>query len=1065
MFNLKSMIKNRNSISNRRSYSQLLLVFVLFFQVTVFGQGKQITGTITDQTGETLPGVNVLVKGTTIGTVTNFDGLYSLSINADATELVYSFVGYLDQTIAIGNQSRIDVVLQEDVLQLNEVIAIGYGVQKKKLTTGSSVNFNGDDIQKLNTSNPVEALKGISAGVNITQSNGQPGTDARVYIRGVGTIDNAGPLYIVDGISTDNITHLAASDIESIDVLKDAASAAIYGSRAANGVILVTTKTGKKGKRPTVSYDFYNGWHSAVNLPNMLNASQYIDVMNEASDNDFIARGIDPRETRWESKFPYYQEVLDGTWNGTDWIGEIIDEDAGVQSHSVNVTGGSEMSTYSLGFSHLKESGIIGKGTNNTYKRINLRLNSDHVIFNNGNFDILKIGETLNYTNNSNPTVRTGSIYWNDFHNALVTTPLLPMDAISEDDKAYPYHYAVSWNSLESNPIANMLYNTKNSTNTNNKIMGKFYAELQPIRNLKYRSSFGINAWFGNSRSYTVPFDLSSTALSTVDNVSQSMHQGYTWTFTNTLSYNYATGDHSFTGLLGTESIKNSQSLNMSTSNEGNIFGDWEHAYISNTKDLTTNTSITGRDDYGWGMLSFFGRLSYNYKETYLFTAVMRADASSNFTDRNKWGYFPSLSAGWVATNETFMENVPLVNFLKVRGSWGQNGNQDIRPFQFLSTLSFDNARYFFGTDKTSYNSGAYPAIIPNLDVKWETSEQLDLGFDVHFFDSKLQLNFDWYNKTTKDWLVVAPALLSYGTDPAYINGGSIVNKGIELVARWQDNIGDLNYSVSVSYAHNKNEIIDIKNEEKIIDGENSSNVLSQGMEELYRAEVGYPIGYFYGLKTDGIIQNEAEATAYVGPEGEPYFNDTRPGDVRFVDQNEDGLIYELDNVMLGDPNPDHILGFQFSFDYKGAYLQLTSNGQFGQQVAMAYHQATGPTSNYTTDILEKRWHGEGTSNIWPILSAKPHRNTQEVSDLYIHDADFLRISNLTIGYDFKNIFPKIPLGEARVYVSAKNLYTFTKYSGMDPEVGYGPDSWASGVDIGLYPSARTYLLGVSLTF
>jgi len=719
-----------------------------------------------------------------------------------------------------------------------------------------------------------------------------------------------------------------------------------------------------------------------------------------------------------------------------------------------------------MGFSYLKETGIIGKGTNNDYKRINFRLNSDNVIYNNGKFDVLKIGETLNFTNNSNPTVRTGNIYWNDMHNALVTTPLLPMNAENETDKAYPYHYAVTWNSSESNPIANMIYNTKNSTNTGNKIMGKVYVELQPLKKLIYRSSLGVDAWFGNSRSYTVPFELSSTALATVDKVTQSMNQGYTWTFTNTLSYDFTSGEHNITGLIGSEAIKNAQSLSMSTSNEGNIFEDWEHAYIDNATTLTSNTTISGKDDYGWGMMSYFGRLSYDYKETYLFTAVMRADASSNFTDRNRWGYFPSFSAGWVASNENFVKNIPAINFLKIRGSWGQNGNQDIEPFQFLSTLSFENSRYSFGSDKTAYQLGAYPAILPNPDIKWETSEQLDLGFDVHFLDSRLQLNFDWYNKTTKDWLVVAPALASYGTDPAFINGGTIVNKGLEVVARWQDKVGNLNYSIAVSYANNNNEVTEIKNEEKIIHGENANSVLSQGMAELYRAEVGYPIGYFWGYETDGIIQNEAEVAAYVGgPDNTPYFKDAKPGDVRFVDKNNDGEISDLDKVMLGDPNPDHILGLQLNFDYKGAYLQLTSNGQFGQQVAMAYHQATGPTSNYSTDIYEQRWHGEGTSNVWPLLSLKSHRNLQYVSDLYIYNADFFRISNVTIGYDLKKLFTKMPLTEARVYVSGKNLHTFTKYPGMDPEVGYGPDKWASGIDVGLYPSARTYLVGVSLTF
>lgn len=1057
-----------NSKPNRLSFrlrSGIIALLVCILSVPVWAQTNTVTGTVYDSQGETLVGVNIIIKGTTVGTATDMDGKYSIVIENDDAVLTANYIGFRTQEIAVSGKSSIDFTMESDLLEIDEVIAIGYGVQKKKLTTGSSVNFDGEDIQKLNTTNPVEALKGVSAGVNITQSNGQPGADARVYIRGVGTIGNAAPLYIVDGVSTGSITHLAPSDIESIDVLKDAASAAIYGSRAANGVILVTTKSGKKGKRPSVSYDFYYGKHSAVNMPDMLNASQYIEIMDEANANDWIARGKDPRAITWDTQFPLYQEVLDGTWNGTDWLGAIIDDKASVQSHAVNVTGGSEMSTYSMGFSYLKETGIIGKGTNNDYERINFRLNSDHVLWNNGQFDVIKIGEKLNFTNNSNPTVRTGNIYWSDMNSALGMHPLLPMDAIDEDDPSAPYHFAVKWNSNAGNPYASMLYSTKNSTNSNNKIMGNFYAEIQPIAGLKYRSSFGVDAWFGNSRSYSEPFELSGASLATIDNVSQSMSQGYTWTFTNTLSYNYRAGDHNVTALLGTEALKNAMSLSMSTSNEGNIFGDWEHAYIDNASVVGTNTVISGGDTYGWGMLSFFGRLSYDFKEKYLFTAVMRADASSNFTDRNKWGYFPSFSGGWVASNETFMEDLDFINFLKVRGSWGQNGNQDILPFQFLSTLSFEDAWYFYGTDKTNYTLGAYPAILPNLDVKWETSEQLDLGLDVHFIDSKLQINFDWYRKTTRDWLLVAPALASYGTDPAYINGGNVVNQGIELVARWQDNIGDFNYNVAVSYANNNNEVTQIDNFEKIIEGANSRNVLSQGMDELYRAEVGYPIGYFRGYETDGILQNENEVTAYVGPTGEPIFDDAKPGDVRFVDQNADGLIDDLDKVMLGDPNPDHIIGFQLSMDYKGAYMQLTANGQMGQQVAKSYHPATGPRANYETSIFDERWYGEGTSEMWPILSLKPHRNTQYVSDLYIQDADFLRISNLTVGYDFKNIASNMPFGEARVYVSAKNLFTFTNYDGMDPEVGYGPDSWASGVDIGLYPSAKTYLVGLSLTF
>ena len=929
------MIKNRNSLMNQLSFfrPKLLLILFLVFQYSVFGQGKQISGIITDETGETLPGVNVTVKGTTIGTISSIDGAYSIVVENENAELVFSFVGFLDQTISTKGNSTIDVTLKEDVFQLNEVVAIGYGVQKKKLNTGSSVNFGGDEIQKLNTTSAIDALKGVSAGVNITQGNGQPGTDAKVYIRGIGTTGNSAPLYIVDGVATGNITHLAPSDIESIDILKDAASAAIYGSRAANGVILVTTKTGKKSKRPTITYDFYHGWHSAVNLPEMLNAQQYIEIMDEANENDAIASGKTLRPIKWASLLENYAEIESGEWTGTNWLDEIIDDEANVESHSVNITGGSDMSTYSMGFSHLTETGIIGKGTNNTYKRINMRLNSDHSLIKSGNTDILRFGESLTFTNTSNPNVRTGNIYWNDLHNALVASPVLPMYATNDDDPAYPYHFGTDWFSGEANPIANMIINGNNNENTNNSIIGRVYAELQPIKNLVFRSSYGINAWFGNSRSYTTPYELSSNQLSTVDNVRQSMSQGYTWTFTNTLAYNYAIGNHSISALVGTEAIKNSQSLELKVENEGNVFGDWEHAYIDNASTITTNTTISGKDTYGWGMLSYFGRLSYDLNEKYLLTAVIRADGSSKFTEGNKWGYFPSFSAGWVASNEEFMNNISSVNFLKIRGSWGQNGNQDIADFQFLSTLSYTDAFYYFGTDKTVQTLGSYPARVPNGNIKWETSEQIDLGFDIHFIDSKLQLNFDWYQKNTRDWLVLAPALASFGTNPAYINGGSVRNQGIEMVTTWQDHRGDFQYNANLSLSYNQNEVIDIQNDEKIIHGAN--NVLSQGIDEIFRAEVGFPIGYFRGYETNGILQNEAEVSAYVNPEtGLPYFSDSKPGDVRFVDQNGDGLIDNEDKIMIGNPNPDFILGFQIGADYKGAYIQLTNNGMFGPQIA-----------------------------------------------------------------------------------------------------------------------------------
>ncbi|HEX3010288.1 MAG TPA: SusC/RagA family TonB-linked outer membrane protein, partial [Bacteroidales bacterium] len=563
------------------------------------------------------------------------------------------------------------------------------------------------------------------------------------------------------------------------------------------------------------------------------------------------------------------------------------------------------------------------------------------------------------------------------------------------------------------------------------------------------------------------------------DQVQQNMSSGNTTTWDNTLTYSFKLQDkHNFVAMLGNSIEKNNSNLQLNATNWQSLYGDYEHAYISNTPGVSDRTTITGKDEYGWGMLSYFGRLSYDFKETYLLSVMMRADGSSKFTEDNRWGIFPSVSAGWIVSNEAFMSSLTnTVNFFKLRGSWGQVGNQNISDFLYSSTMSYQNewdyydAYYSFGS-KTVKQLGSYPSRIPNPDVTWETSEQLNFGFDAYFLTSKLQASFDWYKKDTKDWLVKADVPTQNGVSSMTINGGQVTNKGVELSLSWNDKVGDFKYGATVSMSHNKNEVTKIANSEGIIHG--PSNVLSQGTGELFRAQVNYPIGYFWGYKTDGIIQDEAEAAAWVKPAGaegagERYYEDQQPGDLRWVDVNKDGLINDKDKVKIGDPNPDYILGIQLNFEYKGLFMNATANGAFGQQIAKSYRSfADSYKNNYTTDILD-RWHGKGTSNKIPRLNSAPHRNTQNLSDLYIQDGDYLRISNVTVGYDLKKLFKVIPFSETRLYVTAKNLYTFTKYDGMDPEIGYGDSGsqygWASGVDLGLYPSARTILVGLSLRF
>jgi TonB-linked SusC/RagA family outer membrane protein len=1046
-----------------------------------------VTGKVTAATtGEALPGVSIQLKGTVTGTITNIDGIYTLDVKAGDV-LVFSYVGYLNEEITVSSETTIDVALVEDIIGLDELVVVGYGVQKKKLNTGASLNVKGEEIIARNTTTAMDALQGISPGVSITRNNGLPGSGSRVYIRGMGTIGNAEPLYIVDGIAVEDIDYLSPSDVESIDVLKDGATAAIYGSRAANGVILVTTKKGKSGKMQ-VTYDGWLGWSNPYKLPDLLNAQQYAEIMDSANANS----GRAPHN--FAALVPDWDRIQSGDWEGTDWLEEFRNPNAFSQSHAFGFTGGSERSSYSMGISYLTEEGIFGSDdVNSTFKRLNLRLNSEHILWKAKGRDILVFGENLTFTNRKNPTIRTGNIYWSDVHNMLVCSPFLPLygDSASVQATPFPYHQSIRWDASQANPIANMELQSKWNWNNNNTIVANAYLDLQPIKNLHLRSSIGLNNWYGSSRQWQPAFNLSAVYNLDMDAVRQQMYSGYSWTFTNTVSYNFSLQNtHNFVVLIGTESVRTESDLSIQGYNRNSIFQDPEYAYLDNAQTIVpTWTEINGRDDYGWAMISYFGRLSYDYKEKYLLTGVIRRDGSSNFAKGNRFGIFPSVSAGWVITAEPFMEPVSeFLNYLKLRASWGQNGNENIDPFQYLASISYGSNEelhwgstgwteyYFFGYDKAASPSiGAYPPILPNPDVSWETSEQLNLGLDMYFLNNKLQFTFDLYKKDTRDWLVVAPALRTNGTGAPYINGGDVTNKGIELILGWNDHAGDFSYNLTGTFAYNKNEVVNINNDEKIIHGE--PNVLSQGTGEMYRAEVGFPIGYFWGYKTDGIFQTQDEVDAWNSlgsavadpdsPGDSLYFADLQPGDMKFVDTDGNGIIDDDDKVMIGDPNPDFIFGIQFNAEYKGIFVSLIGTGAAGHQIAKSYRSfGDSYRNNFTTEIFE-RWTGPGTSNTIPRVLATPHRNTSYVSDMYIQDADYFRISNLTIGYDLSRGIKIIPFEETRLYFSARNLVTFTKYDGMDPEVGYGPedDPWASGIDLGLYPVARTFLVGLSIKF
>lgn len=1036
----------------------ILTVLFITSVVLMYAQGRLITGSVVDDANLPLPGVSVIVKGTTIGTVTDIDGLFSLNLS-DVNEndvLVFSSIGFIQQEHRIGNNSSFAIVLLEDRKLLDEVVVVGYGTMKKAVVTGATVHVSGDNVVQQNRTNIMAALQGQMPGVNISQNSGMPGEGYSVVIRGMGTINSYSPLYVIDGVPGGNPSTINPSDIESIDVLKDAASAAIYGARAANGVILITTRQGNEGKT-VISYDGYYGIQNVTKRPQLADAKQYMELIDESRVNS----GLAPHN--WEQRIPVqYPLIMNGSWKGTNWFNEMVNDNAPVVNHALNASGGNSMSTYTIGGTYSKHEGVLGNPVPIKDERYTVRVNSSHLAFRKGDLEVLKIGENLSFSYNETQGIGIGDQYSNDVRNVLTVTPLLPMynsngDLYLEADKVADNwtHYGPA-----GNPIATMLYTRGNNIEQRFNLRFNTFIDLQPIKDLKFRSLFGYNFSAGTDRSYQPTINVASD-IRLVDNVEQSANSQQGWTWENTLSYSTVfEDDHNMDFLIGTSMEKSGIGQSMSANNRTSTFpGLWDYAWLSNTAATTVNTIVSGAPYERSMMQSFFGRANYNFQEKYLATVIMRADGSSTFARGNRWGYFPSVSAGWVISNEPFMESFSsALQHLKLRASWGQNGNNRVSNFQYLGTFS-QSKHYYFGDTKTTRTTGAYKDVVPNPEIKWETSEQLNVGLDAYFFKSRLAVALDWYNKTTKDWLVRAPILASIGTGAPYINGGDIRNRGVELGLNWNDRINkDFNYGASFNLTYNKNEVTHIANEEGIING--SSGVLMATTDIINRVQVGYPIGYFYGFETAGIFQTEAEIEA-----AKAKLSGAQPGDVIFVDRNNDGAIDNDDKTMIGDPRPDFITGMNFYVGYKGFDLSVSATGAFGHQIMKTYRRwADRPEENFTLDAYD-RWTGPGTSNRIPRLTYNPHANRNYISDLYIEDADYVKIQNITLGYDFARLLKGQQFSQIRLFMTAQNFFTITGYSGLDPEVGYGQTSWASGIDIGFYPSAKTLIFGLNVKF
>ena len=1016
-------------------------------------QGKRkITGTVIDASGVPVIGANIMEKGTTNGTITDLDGKFTLEVAEGAT-LQVSYIGYVDQNINVGNQKSFNIRLAEDTQDLDEVVVVGYGVQKKKLITGATLQLKGDEMQKLSAINPVSAIQSMSPGISITQNNGLPDSGYKMYIRGIGTIGNASPLVIIDGTIGGDLNSLNPSDIESIDVLKDAASSAIYGARAANGVVIVTTKQGKLGKA-TVSYDGYFGVQNVQKMLHTVDAQTYVSLLNEAQTNE----GLNIYD--YASLVPNWDDIQSGRFKGTEWIELFRNKNAPIQNHSFNITGGSERQTYSLGFSYTSQEAIFGSPVNPRYDRYTARINSNYIIMKNEEFDIIKFGENIlfNHKNKKGRFDRTGDPWSNDFSTMFQAPPFLPVK-----DEEGNYSHATNWYSFYANPIGYYDYNSSGLRNNSTSLMANAYLEIQPIKNLILKSSYTYNYSHSANRAFYEAFNLGGN-MSRTDNEVQNS-QGYSTGFVleNTINYKFSVKEKNhFDILIGQSIQKEGIGFDVGGNNVNPIFTGIDYAYLSNAKQIIPGkTGLSGSPGTQHQIASFFGRINYDFNETYLLSLIMRADGSSNFARGHRWGYFPSVSAGWVISNEGFMDSTKdWLDLFKLRASYGQNGNESISNFQYLSTVSFSGADYYFGTDKTANTIGAYFDILPNEDVSWETSEQINVGFDSRFINNRLGVTFDYYLKNTKDWLVQAPTLSSNGTGAPYINGGDIRNTGFELSASWNDNIGDFRYGISGNWSFNKNEVTRIANSEGIIYGTNG--LIGAGFDDIYRAEVGYPVAYFLGYKSLGIFQTQEEIDNYKGTKLEG----VQPGDMIWVDTNNDGILDTNDRTMIGNPHPKFRFGLNMNFAYKGFDLLISGYGVAGNDILQNHRSWNDlPYANFTTDIAENRWHGPGTSTKYPRLSSAGHTNWRWISDQYLENGSFFRIDNVTIGYDFKYLLKDLPLQQARLYVTAQNLYTITGYTGMDPEIGFGGSSWAQGIDYGQVPRPRTFLVGVNLKF
>lgn len=1025
-------------------YKTLIILLSILSTNVLFAQNHTVTGTITDnESGLGMPGVTVVEAGTFKGTTTDIDGKYSLSVSSPSATLEISFIGFTTQKIQINNRTVINLVLIPEVTQLSELVVVGYGTQKKKVVTGAISSVTSQEI----TSTPVlridQAMQGRTAGVQVTNLSGQPGEAPTIRIRGAGTTGNASPLYIVDGIAVGGIDYLNPGDIESIDVLKDAASAAIYGARAANGVVLITTKSGKAGKM-SITYSGYTGIQNVAKKLEMLDAEQYLMIMNEGARNAGLTEPFDLNE------IPAHN---------TNWQEHLFVKNAPMQNHEVSITGGNEKTTYASSMSYFSQQGIIG-GEKSQFDRITARLNTKSQVN-----KVFSFGNNLSYTHIIRRGIGSNESFNGAYSSALNLDPLTPLyeenpdnlslppysnEPVLEDNLGRVYGISNYVGAEVVNPLA--LLEIQTGETRVDKIVGSIFGEAEIIKGLKVNTSLGIDLAYVLNDSYRPLYYLNGAQLN-IDktSVSKGIDRYFTWQWENTISYTKQISDHNFSLLAGTTASKFKYE-NLTGFNAKVPLFDPDNVYLNMATD--TVWVATGGAAHS-ALASVFGRVTYDYKSKYAFTGILRRDGSSKFGANNRFGIFPSLGVSWVASDENFFPKIKNLDQLKFRASWGINGNQEIGDYQFISTINKSRG-YIFGSGRIV---GASPSYIENADIRWEESIQTDIAIDLAAFNNRLVATVDYYIKTTSGLLERIPIPGHVGNDAPVANVGSVENRGVEVSVNWRHLVKEFRYSFGVNASYNKNKMTKIGNEEKVLPG--ASWAIAGAVT---RAEEGLPIAYFWGYKTDGLFQNQSEIFQHIGSTGQVLQPNAKPGDVRFVDVNGDGKIDADDRTMIGNPTPDWTLGFNASAEYKNFDFSMLLIGTLGNEIFNGSQRQDLRFTNRTTAILD-RWTAEGTSTEIPRYTWIDVNNNYRVSDLYIEDGSYLRVKNVQIGYTLPSgILRRMGASTWRFYVSAENLLTFTNYTGADPEIG-ARSSFDIGIDRGIYPQARTWRLGTSISF